>query len=158
MHPSVEQTRTRMLQLLAETCKQTRSALANIDPEKVVFAEDPQWRMRDALGHVGVWNGEAARSIEAHAGGNVYHCVDSESEYDHYNALAVAERRTWTMDQVWAEYDASCDELQRLVETMSAQKWLIDMLYPWNEIGSLQRLIDIMMKHEVEHREAIIRG
>jgi len=44
------------------------------------------------------------------------------------------------------------------VETMPAEEWNTEMLYPWNERGTIQNLIEVMMKHDVEHREIILAG
>jgi hypothetical protein len=158
MNSNVEETRNLMLQLLVATQRKTRLALSSIDPERVVFNDNPKWRVRDVVGHIGVWNGEAALSLRAHAVGNEYHCIQSEAKYDEYNSFAVEERRAWNIDQVWAEYGASYDQLKLVVETMPAENWNSDMLYPWNERGTVRKLIEVMMTHEVEHREIISGG
>jgi hypothetical protein len=158
MNSNAEETRNLMLQLLDLTQRKTRLALASIDPEMVVFNDDPKWHVRDVVGHIGVWNGEAAHSLRAHAENSEYHCIESEAKYDEYNGFAVEERCTWNIDQVWAEYEASYDQLKLAVETMSAERWNNDMLYPWNERGTVRNLIEVMMKHEIEHREIISGG
>jgi hypothetical protein len=158
MNSNVEETRALMLQLLDVTQRKTRLALSGIDPERVVFNDNPIWCVRDVVGHIGVWNGEAAYSLRVHAEGGEYHCIESEMQYDEYNASAVEERRSWEIDQVWAEYEASYDQLKLVVETMPTENWNVDMLYPWNERGTVQNLIEEMMKHEVEHREIIFGG
>ena len=158
MNSNVEETRALMLQLIDVTQRNTRSILSGIDPERVVFNDNPIWRVRDVVGHIGVWNGEAALSLRAHAKGTEYHCITSEAKYDEYNASAVEERCSWNIDQVWAEYEASYNELKLLVETIPEENWNKNMLYPWNERGTITKLIEIMMKHEVEHREIIIGG
>ena len=33
--------------------------------------------------------------------------------------------------------------------------WEREMLYPWNERGTIRNLIEVMMKHEVQHRGVI---
>jgi hypothetical protein len=91
-----------------------------------------------------VWNGEAARSLGAHAKGGEYYCI-AEEKYDEYNGLAVDTRRNWNIEQVWSEYEAAYDQLKLLVETMPVEKWNIEMLYPWNERGTIQNLIEVMM-------------
>lgn len=156
MKSSRKETRNLMLELLDKTRRETQLALSDIDPERVVHSGDSPWRIRDVLGHIGVWNGEAAQSLQAHAKGSKYHCISSEAKYDEYNGAAVDERRTWTVEQVWVEYQTSHDRLKSLVETMSNEDWDRDMLYPWNEEGTTWRLIEVMMKHEEEHREAIL--
>jgi hypothetical protein len=158
MNSNVDETRARILQLLDVTQRKTRLALSGIDPERVVFNDIPKWRVRDVVGHIGVWNGEAAVSLRAHAKGAEYHCIEAEMQYDEYNGFAVEERRAWNIDQVWAEYEASYNELKLWVKTMPDENWKTDMLYPWNERGTVRKLIEIMMKHEVEHREIISGG
>ena len=157
MNSNIEEERKRTVQLLDVTRRETQLALSGIDPERVAYNDKSTWHVRDVVGHLGVWNGEAAHSLRAHAEGCEYHCIPEE-KYDEYNALAVDTRRNWSIEQVWAEYEASCDQLKLLVVTMPAKKWNIEMLYPWNERGTIQNLIEVMMKHDVEHREIILAG
>jgi hypothetical protein len=156
MDTDLEETRSRLLALLEETRRETQAALSSTDPERVVHDDPGAWRVREVLGHVGVWNGEAARSLRAHAEGGEYHCIASEALYDEYNGRATDERRAWSLEQVWAEYEASADQLTLLVETMPVEEWQTEMLYPWNEKGTVRELVEIMMKHEMEHREDIL--
>jgi len=153
-----KETRKLMMEILDETCRETQLALCDVDPERVVHSGNLPWRVRDVIGHIGVWNGEAAQSLRAHAEGGKYHCISSEAKIDEYNGSTVDERRTWTVERVWVEYKTSHDQLKSLVETMSNDDWDRDMLYPWNEEGATWRLIEVMMKHEEEHREAILAG
>ena len=156
-HPenhNIEETRTLVLELLAATRRDTRSAFAGLDPELMVHHDKPAWRLRDVLGHLGVWNGEAAKSLQAHARGEEYHCIPS-AHYDQYNEAAAAERGAWPMAQVWAEYEASGDQLKAVIEAMPAERWSAEVLYPWNVRGTVRRLIEIMMQHEVKHRKVM---
>ena len=151
----MKENRERWIKLIEDTARETRSRLSRIDPEHIVHGGSSPWRVRDVLGHVGVWNGEAARSLRAHAQGKDYHCIEAEAKYDEYNGLAVDERRNWSPAQLWAEYDSSCSALISLVDSMPDDQWTRSMRYPWNEVGTAPRLIEIMMTHEVEHREVI---
>jgi hypothetical protein len=156
MKENVEATRQQMLQLLEATRRETRLALSNVDFEGVIYNEQPAWRVRDIIGHVGVWNNEAVRSLRAYFGGGEYHCIPSEEEYDEYNLAAVEERRTWDAEQVWGEYESANDQLKELVESIPPERWTGELLYPWNDRGTIQYLIEVMMQHEVEHRESIV--
>lgn len=158
MDSGTDEARNLMLSLLKVTRRETRLALFGIDSERVVHDDTRAWRVRDVVGHLGVWNGEAARSLRAYAEGGEYHCIKSEAEYDEYNGAAADERCTWTVEQVWAEYEASGDQLKRLTETMPVEKWIGKMLYPWNERGTIRNLIEVMMKHEVDHRQIIVKA
>jgi hypothetical protein len=158
MKSEMKETPQQMLELLEITCRETTSALSDIDPQRIVHDGEAPWRVRDVIGHIGAWNGEAAQALRAHAGDGAYQCVSSEEQYDEYNGLAVAERQTWTVEQVWEEYRATHGQLKALVEGMPDENWGREMLYPWNAPGSTWRLIKIMMRHEQEHREAILAG
>ena len=78
MNSNVEETRALMLQLIDVTQRKTRLALSGIDPERVVFNNNPIWHVRDVVGHIGAWNGEAAHSLRVHAEGGGYRCIESE--------------------------------------------------------------------------------
>jgi hypothetical protein len=153
---SVEETRGLVLELLAATRRDTRSAFSEVDPQLTVHDDKPAWRVRDVLGHLAVWNGEAAKSLRAHARGEEYHCIPS-AHYDQYNATAAAERGAWPMARVWAEYEASGDQLKTVIDSMPMERWNAEVLFPWNERGTVRRLIEIMMRHDVEHREVVAK-
>ncbi len=152
MTSTVDVTRREMLSLLDDTARETRALLSSLDPERVIHTDERAWRVRDILGHLAVWNAEAARSMEAHAHGKEYHCIASEAEYYEFNGPAALRRRAWSMEQVWAEYDLAHEQLRRNVESLPAEKWSTEMLYPWNLRGTPEDLILIMMKHEaIDH-------
>lgn len=152
------ESREAVLKLLEVTRAETRALLSGLDPERVIHTDERAWRVRDILGHIAVWNAEAARSLQAYAQGSEYLCIDSEAEYDHYNGLAAAERSAWPMEKVWAEYESAHDELVRAVELITSEKWGTQMLYPWNQRGTPGRLIRIMMHHEGPEHCALVRA
>ncbi len=156
MDAVIQASRDRTLQLLEATRRQTQDLLSQLDPDLVVHTDERAWRVRDVVGHLGVWNLEAARSLRAHAEGNEYHCVESEMDYDDYNGPAADERRTWPLERVWAEYDESHARLKLLVESIPDEKWNGTMLYPWNALGTVPQLIEIMMTHETTNHCALI--
>ncbi len=157
MTKSIEETRCEMLILLAETRRTTCALLSSLDPDRIIHTDERHWRVRDILGHLSVWNGEAARSLRAYAAGSEYHCIPSEAEYYDYNGPAAEERKSWTMDQVWAEYETAHDQLKQLVSSLPDEKWEGELLYPWNARGTPEYLIRVMMNHEtVDHCELVI--
>ena len=158
MNPNVEETRRQILNLLDTTRRETRSLLSHLDPEKVVHTDEQAWRVRDVVGHLGVWNGEAARSLSAYAKGGEYFCITTNGMYDEYNGPAADERRAWTIEKVWAEYEASHDQLKSIIETMPVEKWDGEMVFPWKERGTIEQLIKRMMKHEKnDHCNLIVK-
>ena len=159
MNPNVEETQRQILNLLDTTRRETRSILSPLDPERIVHTDERAWRVRDVVGHLAVWNGEAARSLKANAKGEKYYCVTSNGKYDEYNGPAADERRTWTTDRVWAEYEASHDQLKSIVETMPVEKWAGNMIFSWKERGTIEQFIKRMMKHEKnDHCDLIIKA
>ncbi len=156
MNPSAEELRQQMLSLLDETRRETRALLSSLDPERTIHTDERAWRVRDILGHLGAWNWEAARSLKAYAEGGEYFCIPTELEYYEYNGPAADERKSWTMEQVWAEYESAHDELKKIVATLLAEKWAGEMLYPWKERGTAEKLIKVMMNHEkVDHCDLV---
>jgi hypothetical protein len=68
MTADTEETRRQAIQLLEVTRRATKALLSPLDPEREIHADERAWRVRDILGHLGVWNWEAARSLQAYAG------------------------------------------------------------------------------------------
>lgn len=141
MDSNVEETRRQTLDLLERTRRETRMTLSRLDPERVVHDDERAWRIRDVVGHLAVWNREAARSLSAYSQGGEYRCISGRDQYDEYNGPAADERHAWTMQQVWAEFEASHDELKSIIGTMPVEKWDGEMLYPWNERGTVEQFI-----------------
>ncbi len=159
MDSQVQASRARTLRLLDQTHSETRAFMSHLDPERVVHTDERAWRVRDVIGHLGIWNLEAARSLRAFAAGKEYHCIDVEAEYDEYNGPAADERRGWPMERVWGEYDEAHAQLTQLVESIPDEKWTGTVLYPWNAHGTPAQLIEIMMTHEtVDHCGVIQRA
>jgi hypothetical protein len=157
MNSDVQERRHQTLDLLDRTRHETQSLLSRLDPERVVHADERAWRVRDVVGHLGVWNGEAAHSLEAYATGSEYYCIPWAEYYD-YNGRAADERRAWPTPRVWAEYEKSHDQLKLMIETMPAEKWDGDMLYPWRERGTVEGLIRTMMNHErIDHCDILLK-
>ncbi len=159
MTSHIGETRQEMLDLLSKTYKDTRALLSGLDPERVIHTDERAWSVRDILGHLGVWNMEAARSLQAYAEGSEYHCIPSEAQYYDYNGPAADERRKWTMEQVWAEYSSGHEQLRQLVASLPDEKWEGQMLFPWNLRGTPEYLIKVMMSHEtVDHCSLVIKA
>ena len=158
MDTDTEVTRRQILNLLDQTRCETRALLSSLDPERVVHNDERAWRVRDIIGHLGVWNVEAVRSLEAYAARGEYSCVPSEAEYYDYNGPAAELRRTWPLEQVWAEYETAHDQLQQIITSLPDEKWAGEMLYPWNNRGTVEYFIRVMMAHEkVDHCNLVIR-
>jgi len=159
MKSNVEERRRLMLDLLDKTRGETRALLSSFDPDRVIHTDERAWRVRDILGHLGVWNWEAVRSLKAYAEGGEYYCIPTDAQYYEYNGPAADERKAWKLEQVWAEYETAHEELKRIVESMPDEKWDGEMVYPWSERGTAEHLIKVMMDHEkVDHCDLVVRA
>ncbi len=151
--------RQNMLSLLDKTRNETRTLLCGLDPNLAIHTDERAWRVRDILGHLAVWNGEAVLSLQAYVEGGEYHCIPAETQYYDYNGPAADERKCWSMDQVWAEYETAHEQLRQIVTTLPDEKWEGEMLYPWNSRGTAEYLIRVMMAHEsVDHCDIVRRA
>ncbi len=158
MMANIEETRRQMIDLLEKTRRETIALLTSLDPDRIIHNDARAWRVRDILGHLGVWDVEAARSLQAYAEGREYICIPSSAGYYDYNGPAADERKTWTLEQVWAEYEGAHAQLRRLVELLPDEKWGGQMVYPWNERGTVAQFIQVMMGHEkIDHCDLILR-
>ncbi len=159
MESAHEATRQELLKLLDATRQETRALLRGLDPDRVIHTDERAWRVRDILGHLGVWNLETVRSLQAYVEGGEYCCIPSEARYYDYNGPAVDERKAWSLAQVWAEYEDAHDRLRQIVATLPGEKLVGELLYPWNLRGSVDNLVRIMMKHEtVDHCALVIEA
>ena len=59
MRTEIDDERDSTLWLLRRTRRMTRQALEPLDPGAVVHDDEQAWQVRDVLGHLGVWNGDA---------------------------------------------------------------------------------------------------
>jgi len=157
MRTEMDDERNSILSLLRRTRRLTLASLEPLDPDTVVYDDEQAWRVRDVLGHLGVWNGEAARSLETHAAGDEYTCIATPGLYDTYNERAVTERRAWPVTDVWAEYEATHDRLEGAIATMPPDRWDTPIMYPWTELGSVVGLVVLMTEHETsDHCEPML--
>jgi hypothetical protein len=60
-------------------------ALERLDPGAVVHDDEQASHVSDVLGHLGVWNGETARALEAHAARGEHTCIEGSGLHDAYN-------------------------------------------------------------------------
>jgi len=159
MIPNPEETRQQMLSLLDKTRHETRALLSSLYPDRVIHTDAHAWRVRDIIGHLGAWNMEAARSLQAFVEGGEYCCIFSELEYDDYNSPAAEARKAWSMEQVWTEYETAHDELRQIVSVLPEEKWNGNLLYPWNSHGTVEHLIKVMMCHETgDHCDLVVNA
>ncbi|NIS79628.1 MAG: hypothetical protein GTO14_05330 [Anaerolineales bacterium] len=141
-----------LVQKLTETRLATHVILKGVDLEIRVYT-DTDWRIRDILGHLATWDREVAKSLRAFSAGNEYFIPDIEEDESEYNEQAVLEQRNLSTQQIYEEWEQAHDDFREAVRIIPSELFPGDVLYPWgDERGSIARLVDYMIEHEVEHR------
>jgi len=140
--------------LLKESHATTRAKVEGVDPEIQVY-ENPDWRIRDVLGHIATWDREVTKSLQAYRVGEEY--AISDLEYDDYNERAVLEQKKLTIQQLLMEWEEAREGFIEAVQNVPQDKFDGDLLYPWeDERGSIHQLVAYMVEHDEEHREEIM--
>ena len=144
-----------LLEKLIENRSATRALLEDVDPEMRVYT-DPEWRIREILGHIATWDRQVAKSLRAFRAGSDYFIPDIEEDESDFNEQAVLEQRTFSTQQIFMEWEQARDDLREAVREIPSGQFPGDLLYPWGgERGSIAKLIDYMIDHEDEHRDEI---
>lgn len=147
-----------LLEKLIETRSATRALLENVDPEMRVYT-DPEWRIRDILGHIATWDRQVAKSLRAFIAETEYFIPGIEEDESDYNEQAVLEQRTFSTQQIFVEWEQARDDLRETIREIPSDQFPGELLYPWGgERGSIAKLIDYMIHHENEHRDEIERA
>ena len=147
-----------LLEKLIETRSATRALLENVDPEMRVYT-DPEWRIRDILGHIATWDRQVAKSLRAFRAGTEFFIPDIEEDESDYNEQAVLEQRTFSTQQIFVEWEQARDDLRETIHEIPSDQFPGDLLYPWgDERGSIAQLIGIMIDHDDEHRDEIVKA
>jgi hypothetical protein len=144
-----------LFEKLTEARLATRAVLEGVDPELRVYS-DTDWRVKDILGHLAVWDREVAKSLRAFSKGDEYFIPDLDEDESEYNEKAVIEHRKLTTQQIYEEWEQAHNDFKEAIRLVPAELFPGDVLYPWgDERGSIALLVDYMIEHEVVHREEI---
>jgi hypothetical protein len=145
--------RRRLVEMLTQTHSTTRSLLEGINIEMQVYP-DSGWRIRDILGHIATWDREVAKSLDAFRNGEEYAIPDHDE--DSFNAQDILSQLKLTSEAIFDEWEQSREVFKNAVEQIPLDFYPVDLLYPWgDERGTVAHLVETMVKHDVEHRDAI---
>ena len=144
-----------LLELIRTTYPGLFEQLEGVDLERVVF-EESGWRGRELLSHMAAWNLPVATTREHFSWGENYRIPDfEEDEFNHRTAL---EHKHLPVEEVLAQWKHSVEELTGAIETIPAEKFPGDLLYPWGgERGDITRLVKYFIEHDQEHVAEILK-
>ena len=143
-----------------ETCWQAlRRELAGVDLAAPVYP-DPVWTVRDVLLHCAFWNDEVVKAIAAFRKGGEY-LTDTGAEsfaagLDAMNARVIAASREVPEDEVRPRWIAAQDALTDAVRSLDGEMLAREIVAPWCESTSVERMIDDELGHEEEHVADVI--
>ena len=142
----------RLIDLLTETYSKVIELVQGVDAEVQVYPET-DWRVRDIIGHLAVWDREVAKSIRAYQGGGEYSIPDLDE--DGFNNQNMEELRKLSGQEVFKLWEDAREEFVAAVRDMSLDDFESIFLYPWDERGRLSTLVEDMTDHDVLHRMEI---
>lgn len=142
-----------LVDLLAKTHTAIRADLERIDLEIRVYT-DPDWQIRDIIGHLATWDRQAVKSLRAFLEGKEFSIPNLDE--DAFNEQAVLEQRGMTDEQVFRAWEQAREEFIEVIQTIPLDLFPGDLLYPWgDERGSISQLVEYMSEHDMEHRDEI---
>ena len=146
-----------LVERLIETHSAIRGILKGIDLEMRVYT-DPDWRIRDILGHITTWDREVIKSLRAFLAGTEY-VIPGLDEYEtDFNQQAVLGQRELSTQQIYTEWEQSRADFKDALSEIPLNQFPGDLLFPWgNERGSIAQLIEYMIDHDEEHRDEILK-
>ncbi|HEY48310.1 MAG TPA: maleylpyruvate isomerase family protein [Anaerolineae bacterium] len=145
-----------LLEKLTEAHSATRTILKGVDLEMRVYT-DTDWRIRDILGHISIWDREVTKSLRAFLAGTEYSIPDFSDENE-FNEQAVIEQRQLSTQQIQVEWEQARDDFKEAIREIPSDRFPGDLLYPWgDERGSITQLIEYMIEHDDEHRDEIVK-
>jgi hypothetical protein len=114
----------------------------------------PGWSLKEFLAHLAGWDECTLAALEAHAIGNVPN-TPAKIGIDDYNKLSIEKRKELPYARVSAEFEQVREELKARIRTLPAGKYKEPLVYPWGPRGSVRKLVEIMIHHEIEHVEEL---
>jgi len=145
--------KTGLMERLAENYSSVSALLEGIDLDIPVY-KDNDWRIRDIVGHISIWDRQVAKSLIAFKAGEDWSIPDFEE--DAFNQQQVLEGRKLNAQQVLSEWEQARKDFIATVQAIPIDRFPGDVLYPWgDERGSITNLVQYMIDHDIEHRSEI---
>lgn len=141
------------LAALRESRQETQTVIKRLDLDAIAHPATG-WRVRDVLGHVAVWEIEAAQALEAYRRGESYPVVSISD----LNQQAYDARKDQPLDVALAEWQSAREAFISVLESIPAEEYATVILFPWRGHGGIDRMVAIMVGHEREHLDEIRRA
>jgi len=145
-----------LVEALADAHSSIQAVVEGTDLELEVYPESG-WRIRDILGHIATWDHQVALALDAYRSGGQY--VIPDHDEDAFNERDIRRQSDLTTEEVLREWERSRAEFLTAVGEIPPALLPGDLLYPWgDERGTVAYLVETMVEHDLEHREAIVQA
>lgn len=133
--------------------QQMEGVAAETDPGRELC---PGWTIKEAIGHITAWEIVIHKAIQAFAAGDPPFFLH-EQDFDRFNAEAVSDRSSWTLEEVFQEWKDVRAELRQTIQELDEEDLGEVLVLPWGSERTLAELIEIIGEHESEHLENIYK-
>ena len=147
-----------LLERLTETHAALKGIVHGVDLTISIYT-DPDWQIKDVLGHIATWDREVAKSLRAFMAETEYLTLDLDDEEIEFNQQAVLEHRKLSTQQLVEEWEQARSDFKNALNEIPLNQFPGDLVFPWGEeSGSIGNLVKYMIDHTSEHLEEIMAG
>ncbi len=146
---AVSREKSNFITRLDDSRKSTAAALANIDPEMVIYSASG-WRVKDIIAHLAGWEREVVTSLNAYNAGGEYRIPDFTSD-DDYNDRLFQQNKVLPTDQIYTHWQQTRAALKASILAVSPEVFAGQIMCPWGLTSGIAGIVNDMIKHEAEH-------
>jgi uncharacterized damage-inducible protein DinB len=145
--------KNQLILILNHSRQELLKVLARVDTDQEIY---PGWTIKEVLAHVAGWDACVAASLEAHSR-DEHSSTNASLEPDIFNQQSVADRETFTYEQVLEDLEAQRQKLNLVIGEMAEEKFQAPALFPWGQVGAVEDVVRGFAAHERRHAEEIVR-
>ena len=144
--------RERIIAEFEKSRERMRAIVAKADSHQTIY---PRWTMKEVLDHISGWDDAMISVLNAHISG-VVEDMPSVHGIDAYNAETVSTREALSYEHSLREWEASREEVKKLILELPDEKMNVFFHFPWGGKGNVADMLRVFYKHEEEHAEEIL--
>jgi hypothetical protein len=145
-----------LINRLTETHYENQKTIERIDLDIRVY-NDPEWRVRDIIGHIATWDREMIKKLKAFMDGKELIIPGITEDESDFIKIVVEEQRKFSIHQILEEWNLARKNLLDVIQDIPDDRFPGDIVFPWgDEHGSIRKLLDYIIEHDEEHREELL--
>jgi uncharacterized damage-inducible protein DinB len=147
----IEMTKQEYIETLSEGRARVWALIEGLSDERLSEPMgDGKWSIKDTLGHLAAWEGEAVRAFEQKARGE-RPTIGDIKDFDAWNEVESGKRKDWSPEQIRQELRSNRDRLLEIVGNLPEDEKV------WAPERSTARLLGSLIDHDKHHLESIRR-